>query len=137
MSRWNPNEGTILRATVGDYFQAAEGIITPYATTGLEQVVSVLAVASDGTARVAWSCGYNGGTQLPANQEYPLDEKMKDLATNKRDRAGFLVASTTSYSYKPLLGMVFPNALNLQSEALFLPRFGATLAAPTGGCPTP
>ena len=141
VARWNPNQGTISSSTVRDYFRAAEGIITPYSTTGLKQVVSFLNVAADGTARVAWSCGWNGGSSLPTNQVYPLKTQMKRLVTGANDslqngKAGFLVASTTEYAYKPLLGMVFPNALNLQSEALFLPRFGQALAAPNGNCPT-
>lgn len=145
LARWNPNTGTIPSNTVRDYFRAAEGIITPYATTGLKQVVSFLNVGADGTARVAWSCGWNGGTRLPNNQVYPLNVQMKRLVTGATlqpngsltgGKSGFLIASTTEYSYKPLLGMVFPNALNLQSEALFLPRFGQTLAAPNGNCPT-
>ena len=145
LARWNPNLGQIPSNTVRDYFRASEGIITPYVTTGLKQVVSFLSVAADGTARVVWSCGWNGGTSLPNNQVYPLKVQMKRLVTGAtlqpngsltNGKAGFLVASTTEYSYKPLLGMVFPNALNLHSEALFLPRFGQTLSAPNGNCPT-
>lgn len=145
LARWNPNQGTISSSTVRDYFRAAEGIITPYSTTGLKQVVSFLNVAADGTARVAWSCGWNGGTRLNTNATYPIDLQMKRLVTGATQgengsltggRSGWLVASTIEYSYKPVLGMVFPNALNLQSEALFLPRFGQALAAPNGNCPT-
>ena len=141
LARWNPNQGTIPSTTVRDYFRASEGIITPYVTTGLKQVVSFLNVAADGTARVVWSCGWNGGTRLPNNEIYTLKPEMKRLVTGANDsmqngRAGFLVASTTEYSYKPLLGMVFPNALTLRSEALFLPRFAQSLPAPSGGCPT-
>lgn len=145
VARWNPNQGTITSSTVRDYFRAAEGIITPYSTTGLKQVVSFLNVAADGTARVAWSCGWNGGTRLITNTTYALDLQMKRLVTGATadangaltgGRSGWLIASTIEYSYKPVLGMVFPNALNLTSEALFLPRFQAALAAPSGGCPT-
>lgn len=144
VSRWNENLGTIPSSTVRDYFRAAEGIITPYTTTGLKQVVSFLRVAPDGTATVAWSCGWNGGTGLPNNQAYPIKVEMKKLVTGATEQSGnltggkqgYLVASTIEYSYKPLLGMVFPNALTLKSEALFLPRFGQALAAPDGNCPT-
>ncbi len=141
LARWNPNLGAIPSSTVRDYFRAAEGIITPYTTTGLKQVVSFLNVAADGTARVAWSCGWNGGARLPNNQSYTLNPQMKRLVTGanasgQNGRSGWLIASTTEYSYKPLLGMVFPNALTLKSEALFLPRFGQALPAPNGNCPT-
>jgi Flp pilus assembly protein TadG len=131
IARWNPNEGTIPKATVGDYFKASEGIITPYPTTGLKQVVSFLKVSSTGVATVLWSCGYNGGTARGTNTIYTLGTNMKNLS-----KSGFLVASETSYSYVPVLGMVFTSAINLKNEALFLPRFGVTLAAPSGGCPS-
>lgn len=136
VARWNPNEGTISKATIGDYFAASNGIIIPYSTTGLKQVVSFLNVAADGSAKVAWSCGYNGGTALVANTDYTLATNMKALVTGPTGakKAGFVVVSSTSYSYKPVLSMVFPNALNLQSTALFLPRFQAAVVS--AGCPT-
>lgn len=136
ISRWNPNDGAIPKATVKDYFVASEGIITPYSTTGMTQVVSFLQVASDGTATVVWSCGYNGGIARGANSVYSLQDNMKNLVTSGGSRSGFLVASETKYPYKPVLGMVFTSALDLSKEALFLPRFQAALAAPSGGCPT-
>lgn len=136
VARWNPNEGAIGRETVRDYFRASEGIITPYSTVGLRQVVSVIDVAANGTSKVMWSCGYNGGTKLPKDQAYPLKDEMVKLVTAGKTKRGYLVASTTTYSYRPLLGMVFPNAITMESEALFLPRFQQTVAPPDGGCPT-
>jgi len=136
IARWNPNEGTITKAIVGDYFKAAEGIITPYSTTGLNQVISVLVVPATGEAKVVWSCGFNGGTARVTNTDYVLQTTMKKMVRDNTAGTGYLVASETSYSYKPVLGMVFPNAITLKNEALFLPRFGSALAAPTGGCPT-
>lgn len=136
ISRWNPNDGTIPKSTVKDYFVASEGIITPYSTSDLSQVVSFLQVASDGTAKVLWSCGYNGGTARGANSAYTLQSNMKDLVTSGFSKSGFLVAAETKYPYKPVLGMVFTSAIDLRKEALFLPRFQESLAAPSGGCPT-
>jgi len=137
VARWNPNQGAITKATVEDYFKAAEGIITPYSTNGLKQVLTVVTVNAAGTSsKVAWSCAYNGGTALVAGTDFPLEDQMLLLATSNTTKAGFVIASKTSYSYRPVLGMVFTNALNLESQSLFLPRFGAAIAAPTGGCPT-
>jgi Flp pilus assembly protein TadG len=141
VARWNPNEGVITSTTMRDYFNASKGIITPYSNTGLKQVVSFLNVAADGSAKVVWSCGFNGGAALSVNQAYALGTEMKRLVTGaddqlKNGKAGFLVAASTSYSYKPVLGMVFTSAINLQSRALFLPRFQQAVTAPNGGCPT-
>lgn len=136
VARWNPNQGPIPTATVEDYFRAAEGIITPYSTSGLKQVVTVVTVNAAGTSsKVAWSCAYNGGVALVAGTDFPLEDRMLLLATSNTTKAGFVIASKTSYSYRPVLGMVFTNALNLENQSLFLPRFGAAIATPNGGCP--
>jgi len=141
VARWNPNEGALPNNTLKDYFRAAEGIITPYATATLKQVVTFLNVAANGDARVAWSCGFNGGTALSTNQAFTLNLQMKRLVTGADadlagGSAGFLIVATTSYSYRPVLGMVFTSALNLGSESQFLPRFGTAVTRQTGSCPT-
>ena len=130
IARWNPQEGAIPTSTVADYFKAAENIITPYSTVGLTQVVSFLQVSATGVATVVWSCGYNGGTARGKDTTFALSTSMKDMSKN-----GYLIAAETAYAYKPVLGMVFTSAINLGSEALFLPRFAKTLPAPTSGCP--
>lgn len=131
VARWNPNQGAITQADLGDYFRAAEGIIAPYATTNLSQLVSVLEVDGDGEATVVWSCGFNGASSIAAGTLYTLGPQMQTMAAG-----GYLVAATTRYPYKPVLGMVFTTEVNLENEALFLPRFGEEIEAPTGGCPT-
>jgi len=136
VARQNPNQMPLSKATVEDYFRAAEGIITPYSISGLKQVVTFVTVNAAGTSiKVAWSCAYNGGTALVTGSDFLLEERMKRLATSNLTKPGFVIASRTSYSYQPVLGMVFANALNLENESLFLPRFGAAIAAPDGGCP--
>ena len=135
VARWNPNDGTISSTTVRDYFNASKGIITPYSTTGLKQVVSFITVPANGVgAKVTWSCGFNGGTALANNALYTLDTKMIRLVTATNTKIGYVIVSSVAYSYKPVLGMVFTNAINLQSKALFLPRFQQALAAPAS-CP--
>lgn len=131
VARWNPNQGTIPTDTMRDYFTAAEAILMPYSTTGMTQVVSVLLVSSEGEAKVVWSCAYNGGTSLAKNSIYKLGTDMAEIS-----KGGYLVATTTRYPYKPVLGMVFTSAINLENEALFLPRFGSEIKAPASGCPT-
>ena len=119
--------------TLKDYFKASLGIMTPYATTGLKQVVGVVKVTSAGVATVEWSCGWNGGTARVVNDPYPLPatKQMNVIA-----RGGYLIAAEVDYSYTPVLGLVFTEAIDLRSENLFLPRFGVKVDSPTGGCPT-
>ena len=132
VARWNPNEGVLPKDTLKDYFKAAEGIITPYATSGLTQVLTVVKVNAAGTAAsVVWSCGWNGGTALAASSSYTLGTQML-----LRSKDGYVVTAKTVYPYKPVLGMVFTNSINLNNEAVFLPRFGAEIKKPTAGCPS-
>lgn len=130
VARWNSGTTAIPSNTLRDYFRASAGIITPYSTNGLKQVVSLLQVSNAGEARVVWSCAYNGGAALAVNSIYTLGEDTQNLS-----RGGYLVAATAQYAYKPVLGVVFTTALNLENEALFTPRFGSAVTAPSGGCP--
>lgn len=123
VSRWNQSDGTMPGSTMTDYFQAAQGIITPYSTTGLKQVVTCIQVLSDGTTKVMWSRAYNGGVARTVNATYPLSATAQ---MNQIGRGGYLIVSETSYSYRPLLGYVFKTNINLYRETFYVPRFGAT-----------
>lgn len=118
-------EGTLSGTTLTDYFMASQNIMFPYATTALKQVVSFVAVDDEGATSVVWSCGYNGGEAHTATSSYTLPEKMNELA-----REGWVVASETEYSYRPVLGLVFTNAITLHRESFYLPRYEAAIGAP-------
>ena len=127
VSRWDPDAGAISSSELTDYFRASEGIIYPYSTTGLKQVISVVQVAANGTTSVMWSCGYNGGTKRATSSAYTsLPPHMNELA-----RGGYIIASETAYSYLPVLGMVYTEALDLYQESFYLPRYDAYIAGPT------
>lgn len=127
VARWDPEAGTMTSATMTDYFRASEGIITPYSTGGLLQVVSVIEVEADGDTLVRWSRGYNGGSARTVNDPYP------DIPTNLKAVAtpGFIVASEVSYEYRPVLGIIFSEQLNLYSESFYLPRFETYINPPS------
>lgn len=55
------NDTTISAAVLQDYFKAAGGLMTPYQTTDLRQVVSQIQVNADGTTKVIWSKQYLNG----------------------------------------------------------------------------
>jgi Flp pilus assembly protein TadG len=136
VARWNPGDTPFAKSDMKDYFTAAQGILTPYPTGALTQVVSFVSVTSAGAAKVVWSCGFNGGTARAVNSTYNLQTNMKNLVTNTGKTSGFLIAAEVRYPYKPVLGLVFTDAVGLNDEALFLPRFASSIAAPVGGCPT-
>lgn len=136
VARWNPGDTAFSKSDMQDYFTASQGILTPYPTGPLTQVVSFVHVTAAGVAKVVWSCGFNGGVARANNSTYNLQTNMTNLVTNTGQSSGYLVAAEVRYPYKPVLGLVFTDAVNLNNEALFLPRFASSIAAPVGGCPT-
>jgi Flp pilus assembly protein TadG len=128
VAQWDPNDSAnpyIPQATLTTYFEAAGGIMNPYSTTGLKQVVSLVYVKNDGTTKVVWSVANGtGATARTVNQ--PFTPLATDSMTDQVSRGGCVVAAETDYSYKPLLGQVFTSALNLSHINYFIPRFGAT-----------
>ena len=129
VARWDPTAGPLPGTTLTDYFQASEGILTPYSTTGLEQVVSLVEVAANGTTKVLWSRAPSGGTARVTDSAYTLPPETNQLA---RD-VGCIVVSETRYSYKPVLGLVFTEALSLYNESYYLPRFAECIDPPSAG----
>jgi Flp pilus assembly protein TadG len=124
VSQWDPDDGTLsVSTTLADYFAASQALIFPMSTTGLKQVVTYVQVKSDGTTVIIWSKAYNGGTARTVGASYPLaSTKMM----NQVARSGYIIAAETYYSYKPLMGVVFPTSINLYHENIYLPRFGNT-----------
>ena len=130
IGQWDPDDGTIDAATGGTlstYFDAAKGIIAPYPSAGVKQVVSLIFVKADGTTKVLWSTQNGGGTLRTVGQPYtPLLSSGSNPMTNTVARGGCIIAAEANYSYKPVLGQVFKSALNLSHINYFIPRYGAT-----------
>jgi Flp pilus assembly protein TadG len=139
IARWDSKGGTnpVATTTLKDYFTASQGIMYPYSVTALKQTVSVIKITSGGVATVTMSCGYNGGSARAANSAFALPANLKSVATpavTVPATFGWVIASEAAYSYKPVLGMVFKNALNLNSTSYYLPRFEKEITFAT--CPT-
>lgn len=107
--------------TLANYFQAAKGIMQPYPTTSLKQVVTLLKITSAGVTTVVWSVGYNGGVARTANATYALaaSTQINQIARTN----GYLVMSEISYPYKPVFGLVISSTINLKRVEYFLPRY--------------
>ncbi|MDP1729958.1 MAG: TadE/TadG family type IV pilus assembly protein [Devosia sp.] len=135
IGRWDPGLGAIPQAIFDNYFSAANVIMTPYSVTGLNQVVSFVHITPDGATKVLWSKATPGATARATNSTYPLaaTTQMNQIARATTATGGWLVVSETSYSYKPVLGVVFKSALSLGHASYFLPRFGKCLQVATGG----
>lgn len=119
---------TIAASQLEDYFLASTSIMAPYSTAGLVQTVTAVSVAANGEATVLWSARYEDGAlsktvaEHPRNSIFDLPNEMKAIAAGQT-----VIAAETEYSYRPLLGMVFKDALDLNRSALFMPRFGGTI----------
>lgn len=120
-------QDTVAPADLLDYFRAAGGIMTPYATDKLHQTVTQVAVSTDGkTATVVWSyefayadTSYAVGTKHLKDSKYPLPAEMATIAKGKT-----VIVSEASASYTPLYGFVYDAAVPLRRENFFMPRFG-------------
>lgn len=132
IARWDPGDGSIPQATIDDYFTAAEVIMTPYDATGLEQVVSLLWINSTGTTKVLWSKATGGAAPRSTNSTYPLAATTQMNVVARGTSGGWLVVSESLYPYKPVMGLVFQNALNLDHTSFFLPRFGECITVMAG-----
>ena len=119
---------TISRAQLEDYFLAATSIMTPYDTSTLVQTITAVSVSDTKEATVLWSARYQGGQLLNSVPEHPeaspydLPKQMADIAAGQT-----VIAAEVEYGYRPLLGIVFKQALDLNRSALFMPRFGGTI----------
>ena len=128
VGQWDPDDGSIPAATLTGYFAASKGLITPFPSAAVKQVLSLVFVKSDGTvAKVIWSQASGTGA-VARTQGTSFTPLMASSGTqmNTVSRGGCVIASETSYSYKPLLGAVFSTALNLAHTSYFIPRYSAT-----------
>ena len=115
---------TMTSAALTDYFQAASGIMTPYSAETLEQVVTQVNVAADGTTTVDWSREFHDGTMTVGTQyvedaEFTLPAAMVNISLGQS-----VIVSETTYSYLPLYGIVLDQPVRLHRESFYLPRFG-------------
>jgi Flp pilus assembly protein TadG len=125
--------GTISASTLTDYFQAATAILSPFSTTDLKQVVTLVYVDSAGATLVKWSQAYNGGTAKTAGQPYPATNAIPTAMINI-SKGNYVIVSEASYPYKPLLGWFFKNTFNLYHQNFYLPRYAKIICYNTATC---
>ncbi len=128
VAQWDPDDGDLTTGTGGtltDYMNASTGILSPYSTTGLKIVVTLVQVKNDGTTRIRWSKANAAGTAKTGTSYTDLAAS-SNTQMNTVSRGGCVIAAEVSYSYLPVLGQVFKVALNLKHTNYFLPRFGSS-----------
>ena len=115
-------KNSIGATTLTDYFQAAQAIVSPFSTTSLTQVVTMVKVTSAGAATVEWSKAYNGGVAKTTGATYTLPSAMLDIS-----KGNWVIVSEAGYSYRPLLGLFFKNSFPLFHQNFYLPRYAADI----------
>ncbi|WP_082555378.1 TadE/TadG family type IV pilus assembly protein [Devosia sp. Root635] len=124
------SDTTITTAALTDYFQAASGIMTPYPSDPLRQVVSQVRVRPDGTTSVEWSWQFANDALTAGPHEagsaFDLPVAMRNVA---RDDAKdtFVIVAEGTYSHTPLYGFVLNQPINLYRENFLMPRFGGSI----------
>lgn len=118
---------TISESRIRDYFRAASGIMTPYDASGVEQIVTAVDVSSTGVTTVVWSRSYKNGnysavTSRVVGTPYPLPAEMIAISKGK-----MVIAGEASQPFRPLLGIVFNQTVDLYRSSFFLPRFEGTI----------
>ena len=122
------SDGEITTATLNDYVKVAGGIMTPYPSDGLEQIVTQVRVLANRTTSVDCSKRYVNQV-LQATGAREEDEEYEGLPDEIIDIAlgQYVIVAESSYSYSPLYGIVFDQPVNLYRENFYLPRFGAQI----------
>lgn len=128
VAQWNPSTvpPAIPSATLTSYFSASQGIMRPYSTSGVKQVVSLIWVdGTTGATKVLWSVA-NGTGAVARTAGVAFAPLGTTSTTDIVARGGCIIAAETTYSYEPLFGQVFSAAFNLYHINYFIPRYGAT-----------
>lgn len=121
------SDKSIATTQMRDYFRAASGIMTPYSSDAVLQVITAVHVDQNNNATIAWSRQFNGdgySTTTPRvpGQSFPLPPEMIAISTGQT-----VIAAEASYSYTPLFGLFFNQSVNLYRSSFFLPRFGGDI----------
>ncbi|WDR06777.1 pilus assembly protein [Devosia rhodophyticola] len=111
-------------ASLINFFEAAEGIMVPFSTASLVQVVTSVRVNNDGTTTVLWSRQYqnntmsSGGRAHSVNQPYALPSAITDISLGES-----VIVAETFYTFTPSFNIVYNGTIPLYRENFYLPRF--------------
>tara|TARA_R110002020_G_scaffold12525_10_gene45933 strand:+ start:3973 stop:4548 length:576 start_codon:yes stop_codon:yes gene_type:complete len=117
------SNGVITYNTLDNYVKIAAGIMTPYSSDELVQLVTQVHVDSAGKATVDWSQRYvghlrqNTGTYAKG-AVFPLPVDVVAIAKGE-----YVIVTESALTYSPLFGLVFDKPVNLKRENFFMPRF--------------
>lgn len=113
----------LLTKDLKDYFRAASGIMTPYPSRDVKQMVTGVKVATNGTTSILWQAKFERGVYTSVKittppKSYKLPAEM--IAISKGQ---MVIAAEASYAYTPLFGIVIGQTINLYRSNFFMTRF--------------
>jgi Flp pilus assembly protein TadG len=110
----------ITDAVMSNILNAGAAIIAPYPAAPLKEVVSEIAIDSNGNATVVWSDTLNG-TALTVGQSVSVPSS---LATPN----SYLILAQVQYGYNPTYGYVLTGTVNLNDQSFVQPRESNSIA---------
>jgi len=110
----------ITDAEMANILNAGSAIIAPYAAANLKEVVSEIAINSQGVGTVVWSDTLNG-TALTVGQTVSVPSSLAMPNT-------YLVLAQVQYNYNPTYGYVLTGSLTLSDQSFVLPRESSSIA---------
>lgn len=121
-------DGTIAESQMQDFFRAASGIMTPYDSSTVLQVITAVQVNSDRSTEVIWTRQfvngeYSSSTPHTVGASYALPAAMVDIALGS-----MVIAAEAADTYTPLQGVIFDAPVSLYRASYFMPRFGNPIA---------
>jgi len=117
------SNGTLSTSTLDNYVKIAGGIMTPYPSDQLVQIVTQVKVDTAGKATVDWSRRYVGEAAQTTGAHvkgavFALPAEVVAIATGE-----YVIVTESGLAYSPLYGIVFDSTVNLYRENFFMPRF--------------
>jgi Flp pilus assembly protein TadG len=110
----------ITNAVMSNILNAGAAIIAPYPAAPLKEVISEIAIDSNGNATVVWSDTLNG-TALTVGQTVSVPSSLATPNT-------YLILAQIQYGYNPTYGYVLTGTVNLSDQSFVRPRESASIA---------
>jgi Flp pilus assembly protein TadG len=104
---------------------AAAQIMTPYDTTQLSEVLSLVATDANNTPTVTWSQGYpNSATPLTKGASVALPANLAKPNTT-------YILVQTRFNYNPVVGAAYVSVIPMKEQIIILPRQSTSIPCST------
>lgn len=113
-------------AEINDIFAAAAAIMSPFSEASLKVTVTAITMDANKKGTVAWGQTLNGAT-------CPTKGSSVAVPATFQAANGFLVLVQAQYAYKPTIGYVLPQTIQLTDQIYQAPRSGKAIPGPSCG----